>query len=136
MKKKIIYISIFIISILLAFLFGKLSSKKDTSQLQNDLKTATDKLIDIEKRNEELTQLTEKQESIINNLEVENQNSAKNIQSIKEINSSTAEKLNKFESSAESTINSLNKLKENNQILREYYNSITSIVEEESWKNF
>jgi DNA repair exonuclease SbcCD ATPase subunit len=132
MKKKIIYISIFIISILLAFLFGKLSSKKDTSQLQNDLKTATDKLTDIEKRNEELIQLTEKQESIINNLEVENQNSTKNIQSIKEINSSTAEKLNKFESSAESTINSLNKLKENNQILREYYNSITSVVEEES----
>ena len=132
MKKKIIYISIFIISILLAFLFGKLSSKKDTSQLQNDLKTATDKLTDIEKRNEELIQLTEKQESIINNLEIENQNSTKNIQSIKEINSSTAEKLNKFESSAESTINSLNKLKENNQILREYYNSITSVVEEES----
>lgn len=131
MKNKIIYISIFIISILLAFLFGKLGSKKDTSQLQNDLKTATDKLTDIEKRNEELTQLTEKQESIINNLEIENQNSTKNIQSIKEINSSTAEKLNKLESSAESAINSLNKLKENNQILREYYNSIISIMEEE-----
>ena len=131
MKKKIIYISIFIISILLAFLFGKLSFKKDTSQLQNDLKTATDKLTDIEKRNKELIQLTEKQESIINNLEIENQNSAKNIQSIKEINSLTAEKLNKLESSAESAINSLNKLKENNQILREYYNSIISIMEEE-----
>lgn len=132
MKNKIIYISIFIISILLAFLFGKFSSKKDTSQLQNDLKTTTDKLTNIEKRNEELIQLTEKQESIINNLEVENQNSAKNIQSIKEINLSTAEKLNKLESSDESAINSLNKLKENNQILREYYNSITSVVEEES----
>ena len=131
MKKKIIYISIFIISILLAFLFGKFSSKKDTSQLQNDLKTATDKLTNIEKRNEELIQLTEKQENIINNLEVENQNSTKNIQSIKEINLLTAEKLNKLESSAESAINSLNKLKENNQILREYYNSITSVVEEE-----
>ena len=36
MKKKIIYILIFMI---LAFLFGKFSSKKDISQLQNDLKS-------------------------------------------------------------------------------------------------
>ena len=131
MKKKIIYILIFIISIALAFLFGKFSSKKDTSKLQNDLKTATNKLTVVEERNEKLVQLTEKQESIINNLEIENQNSTKRIQLIKEINSSTTEKLNKLESSNESAMSSTNKLRENNQILREYYNSTTSIVEEE-----
>ena len=53
MKKKIIYILILIFMIL-AFLFEKFSSKKDISQLQNDLKITNDKLADIEKRNENL----------------------------------------------------------------------------------
>lgn len=130
MKKKIIYISIFIISILFAFLFGKFSSKKDVSQLQNDLKTATDKLTEMEKRNEELIRLTDKQELIINNLDVENKNSAKHIELIKEINSSTKKKLNELESSSDSAMTSLNKLKENNKILKEYFNSIVSVTEE------
>ena len=114
---------------ILAFLFGRFSSKKNISQLQNDLKTTNDKLTNIEKRNEKLIQLNEEQKIIINELDLENQNSAKCIESIKKINSSTKEKLNNIESSNNSAMNSINKLKENNKILREYFNSVSSITE-------
>ena len=130
MKNKIIYICISITFIIISFFVGKFDSKKDISQLQNDLKIANDKLSDIEQRNEELIQLNEEQKVIINELNLENQNSTKHIESIKEISSSTKEKLNNLESSADSAMSSINKLKENNKILKEYFNSVTSIMEE------
>ena len=130
MKNKIIYICISITFIIISFFVGKFDSKKDISQLQNDLKIANDKLSDVEKRNEKLIQLNEEQKVIINELNLENQNSTKHIESIKEINSSTKEKLNNLESSADSAMSSINKLKENNKILKEYFNSVTSIMEE------
>ena len=130
MKKKIIYICISITFIIISFFVGKFDSKKDISQLQNDLKIANDKLSNVEKRNEELIQLNEEQKIIINELSLENQNSTKHIESIKEINSSTKEKLNNLKSSADSAMSSINKLKENNKILKEYFNSVTSIMEE------
>ena len=130
MKNKIIYICISITFIIISFFVGKFGSKKDISQLQNDLKIANDKLSNVEQRNEELIQLNEEQKIIINELSLENQNSTKHIESIKEINSSTKEKLNNLESSVDSTMSSINKLKENNKILKEYFNSVTSIMEE------
>lgn len=130
MKKKIIYICISITFIIISFFVGKFDSKKDISQLQNDLKIANDKLSNVEKRNEELIQLNEEQKVIINELSLENQNSTKHIESIKEINSSTKEKLNNLESSVDSAMSSINKLKENNKILKEYFNSILCVMEE------
>ena len=130
MKNKIIYICISITFIIISFFVGKFDSKKDISQLQNDLKIANDKLSNVEQRNEELIQLNEEQKVIINELSLENQNSTKHIESIKEISSSTKEKLNNLKSSAHSTMSSINKLKENNKILKEYFNSVTSIMEE------
>ena len=130
MKNKIIYICISITFIIISFFVGKFDSKKDIAQLQNDLKIANDKLSDIEQRNEELIQLDEEQKVIINELNLENQNSTKHIESIKEISSSTKEKLNNLKSSADSAMSSINKLKENNKILKEYFNSVTSIMEE------
>lgn len=130
MKKKIIYICISMTFIIISFFVGKFDSKKDISQLQNDLKITNDKLSNVEKRNEELIQLNEEQKVIINELGLENQNSTKHIESIKEISSSTKEKLNNLESSADSAMSSINKLKENNKILKEYFNSVTSIMEE------
>lgn len=130
MKNKIIYICISITFIIISFFVGKFDSKKDISQLQNDLKITNDKLSDVEKRNEELIQLNEEQKVIINELSLENQNSTKHIESIKEISSSTKEKLNNLESSADSAMSSINKLKENNKILKEYFNSILCVMEE------
>ena len=131
MKNKIIYICISITFIIISFFVGKFDSKKDISQLQNDLKIANDKLSNVEKRNEELIQLNEEQKIIINELSLENQNSTKHIESIKEISSSTKEKLNNLESSADSAMSSINKLKENNKILKDYFNSVLCIMEEE-----
>ena len=131
MKKKIIYICISMTFIIISFFVGKFDSKKDISQLQNDLKITNDKLSDVEKRNEKLIQLNEEQKVIINELGLENQNSTKHIESIKEISSSTKEKLNNLESSADSAMSSINKLKENNKILKDYFNSVLCVMEEE-----
>ena len=130
MKNKIIYICISITFIIISFFVGKFDSKKDISQLQNDLKITNDKLSEVEKRNEKLIQLNEEQKVIINELGLENQNSTKHIESIKEISSSTKEKLNNLELSADSAMSSINKLKENNKILKEYFNSILCVMEE------
>lgn len=130
MKNKIIYICISITFIIISFFVGKFNSKKDISQLQNDLKITNDKLSDVGQRNEKLIQLNEEQKVIINELSLENQNSTKHIESIKEISSSTKEKLNNLESSADSAMSSINKLKENNKILKEYFNSILCVMEE------
>ena len=130
MKKKIIYICISITFIIISFFVGKFGSKKDISQLQNDLKITNDKLSKSEKRKEELIQLNEEQKIIKNELSLENQNSTKHIESIKEINSSTKEKLNNLESSVDSTMSSINKLKENNKILKDYFNSVLCVMEE------
>lgn len=131
MKKKIIYICISMMFIIISFFVGKFDSKKDISQLQNDLKIANDKLSNVEQRNEKLIQLNEEQKVIINELSLENQNSTKHIESIKEISSSTKEKLNNLESSADSAMSSINKLKENNKILKDYFNSVLCVMEEE-----
>ena len=130
MKNKIIYICISITFIIISFFVGKFNSKKDISQLQNDLKITNDKLSDVGQRNEKLIQLNEEQKVIINELGLENQNSTKHIESIKEISSSTKEKLSNLESSADSAMSSINKLKENNKILKEYFNSILCVMEE------
>lgn len=130
MKNKIIYICISMMFIIISFFVGKFDSKKDISQLQNDLKITNDKLSNVEQRNEKLIQLNEEQKVIINELGLENQNSIKHIESIKEISSSTKEKLNNLESSADSAMSSINKLKENNKILKEYFNSILCVMEE------
>lgn len=130
MKNKIIYICISITFIIISFFVGKFDSKKDISQLQNDLKITNDKLSDVGQRNEKLIQLNEEQKVIINELSLENQNSTKYIESIKEISSSTKEKLSNLESSADSAMSSINKLKENNKILKEYFNSILCVMEE------
>ena len=130
MKNKIIYICISITFIIISFFVGKFDSKKDISQLQNDLKIANDKLSDVGQRNEKLIQLNDEQKVIINKLSLENQNSTKHIESIKEISSSTKEKLNNLESSADSAMSSINKLKENNKILKEYFNSILCVMDE------
>lgn len=128
MKNKIIYIIVLLIVGVVSFFLGV---GKTNLELQNDVKTTTDKMNKIQERNEELTKLVEKQDIIIENLETINESSASHMQAIKEINSSTAEKLNNLESSANSAMNSITKLRENNKILREHFNSVLSIMEEE-----
>ena len=99
-------------------------------KMGNDFAGKTTEPVDVEKRNEELIQLNEEQKVIINELSLENQNSTKHIESIKEISSSTKEKLNNLEFSADSAMSSINKLKENNKILKEYFNSVLCVMEE------
>ena len=102
MKKKIIYSCVVVVALIIGIIIGKFSSKKDVTELKYELKTAMDKMADIEKQNEKFSALVEEQEKIINSLKDENETSAKHIQSIKETNHSTKEKLEQLESSKES----------------------------------
>ena len=131
MKNKIIYIIILLIVAVVSFFLGKYDFKKTNLELQNDVKTTIDKMNKIQERNEELTKLNEEQKVIMNELSLENQNSTKHIELIKEISSSTKEKLNNLEFSADSAMSSINKLKENNKILKDYFNSVLCVMEEE-----
>ena len=131
MKKKIIYIIILLIVGVVSFFLGKHDARKTNLELQNNVKTTTDKMNEIQERNEELIKQVETQDFIIENLKTINESSTSHIQAIKEINSSTAEKLNDLESSANSTMSSITKLRENNKILREHFNSVLYITEGE-----
>ena len=131
MKTKIIYIIVLLIVGVTSFFLGKHDVEKTNLEIQNDVKTTTDKMNKIQERNEELTKLVEKQDAIIENLEIINESSTSHMQAIKDINSSTAEKLNNLESSSNSAMSSITKLRENNKILREHFNSVLFITEEE-----
>ena len=112
--------------VIVSFLSTKIKAKV------NDVTTKySDNLHKLLEKNNVTTDTLKNATAVLDKLNLENQNSAKHIKSIKEINSSTKEKLNNLESSADSTMNSINKLKENNKILREYFNFVSSITEEE-----
>ena len=67
-KKIIILISIIIVSLIIGFFIGKnftLKKYKDSQiKLEEDLNKATSKMTDIEKRNDELLELNDKQQKI------------------------------------------------------------------------
>ena len=54
MKNKIIYIIILLIVGVVSFFLGKHDVRKTNLELQNDVKTITDKMNKIQERNEEL----------------------------------------------------------------------------------
>ena len=78
----------------------------------------------IEERYEEMLKLTESQKQTIIKLTAENEKSAQIISDIKKISNNTNLMLNELETSSESINESLAKMKENNKILRNYYNSV------------
>ena len=133
MKKRkliIILISAWIVSLILVFIIGKYSFNYDKTK--NELKTVKEELIKMKEIEEKYKELSENQKEIITSLENEKENSVKYITSIKEINSETKIKLEHLEQSSDSTINLINALRESNKVLRNHFDSISTIIAEET----
>ena len=123
LKTKIIFFVLYTI-ITIAVVYLVISCGKNHEN-NNDIKNEViKKEKTIEERYEEMLKLTESQKQTIIKLTAENEKSAQIISDIKKINNNTNLMLSELETSSESINESLTKMKENNKILRNYYNSV------------
>ena len=132
--KNIILVSIYVVSLIVAFFFGKnitMKKCKDSQiKLEEDLNKATSKMTDIEKRNDDLLELNDRQQKINDELKTENNAMKEDLGNIKSTAKSTKEKLNELEQSVNETTSTIQKLRNNNSILREYFQSTCEIIGE------
>jgi len=132
--KNIILVSIYVVSlILVAFLVKNITMKKckdSEIKLEEDLNNVQSKMTDVEKRNDELLELNNKQQKINDELKIENNAMKEDLGNIKSTAKSTKEKLNELEQSANETTSTIQKLRNNNSILREYFQSTCEIIGE------
>ena len=134
-KTKIIILIVFyIISLIDMFLLGKnitIKKYKDSKiKIEEDLNKANSKISDIEKRNDELLELNNKQQKINSELKTENMAMKKDLENIKSVTTSTKEKLDEVEQTANESTSTIQKLRNNNSILREYFQSTCEIIGE------
>ena len=132
--KNIILASIYVVSLIVAFFFGKnitMKKCKDSQiKLEEDLNKATSKMTDIEKRNDELLELNDKQQKINDELKTENMAMKKDLENIKSVTTSTKEKLDELEQTTNQSASTIQKLRNNNSVLREHFQSTCEIIEE------
>ena len=132
--KIIILIAFYIISLIDVFLLSKnitINKYKDSKiKIEEDLNKANSKISDIEQRNDELLKFNDKQQKINNELKAENDAMKKDLEKIKSTAQSTKEKLDEVENSTDKTISIIQKLRNNNSILREYFQSTCEIIGE------
>ena len=125
LKTKII---IFVLYILLAFVIVYLSysyGKKYESN-KNKLNELIKKEKIIEERYDEMIETNNRQREIIKDLIDKNKKSFDIISDIKKINDDATDRLNEIETSAYSINESLEKMRDNNKLLRNYYDSINA----------
>ena len=132
--KNIIFISIYVVSIIVAFFLGKNITmekcKNSEIKLEEDLNKVTSEMSDVEKRNNELLELNDRQQKINDELKTENNAMKEDLGNIKSTAKSTKEKLNELERSANETTSTIQKLRNNNDILRGYFQSTCEIIGE------
>ena len=131
-KKVIILVSV--VSLIVGFFIGRnftlKKCKESEIKLEEDLNKATSKMSDIEKRNDELLELNDRQQKINDELKIENNAMKEDLGNIKSTAKSTKEKLNELEQSVNETTSTTQKLRINNSILREYFQSTCEIIGE------
>lgn len=132
--KNIIFASIYVVSlIVVAFLVKNITMKKckDTEiKLEEDLNNVNSKMTDVEKRNNELLELNDKQQKINDELKTENNAMKEDLGNIKSSAKLTKEKLDKIEQCMDETTSTIQTLRNNNAILREYFQSTYKIIGE------
>ena len=137
MKKKIILVLIYVISIVVAFLLGerfimsKSYNNEGTKVLEEDLNKTKEKMSAIEQRNKELLDLNEKQNQINEELRKENELMKSDLDNIKSATNSATNSLIELNNKADDSISIINRLKENNKILKEYFESMYNVVNKE-----
>ena len=140
MTKKVIIlvsisvVSLIVVSLIVGFFIGRnftlKKCKESEIKLEEDLNKANSKMSDVEKRNDELLKLNNKQQKINDELKTENNAMKEDLGNIKSTAKSTKEKLNELEQSANETTSTTQKLRNNNSILREYFQSTCEIIGE------
>jgi hypothetical protein len=132
--KIIIFSSIYIISFIFAFFLGKnitMKKCKDSQiKIEEDLQNALSKASVIEKRNNKLLELNDKQCKINEELKNENIAMKSDLNNIKSIQTSTKEKLGELEKSADESTSIIKLLRDNNSILRQYFQDTSDILGE------
>ena len=132
--KNIIFASIYVVSLIVAFFFGEnitMKKCKDSEiKLEEDLNKVTSEMSNVEKRNDELLEVNDRQQKINDELKIENNAMKEDLGNIKSTAKSTKEKLNELEQSTNETTSTIQKLRNNNSILREYFQSTCEIIGE------
>jgi len=123
LKTKVIFFVLYTI-ITVAVVYFVISCGKNHENNNDTKNEVIEKGKTIEERYDEMLKLTESQKQTIIKLTAENEKSAKIISDIKKISNDTNSMLNELESSTSSINESIAKMKENNNILRNYYYSI------------
>ena len=133
-KKIIILVSISVVSLIIGFFIGRnyilKKCKNSEIKLEEDLNKVTSKMTDIEKRNDELLELNNKQQKINDELRTENMAMKKDLENIKSVTTSTKEKLDEIEQTVDESTSTIQKLRNNNNVLREYFQSTYEIIGE------
>ena len=134
LKKTLIVLTIYMISIIIAFTIGRNIKIKllNESQikLEQDLKNIQSKINDIQNSNDELLNLNNEQQKINDELKKENLAMKSDLNSIKDLTKSTEQKLNEIETSTSNVSEMIKILKENQKIFRNYIETVSQITEE------
>lgn len=132
--KIIILVLIYVVSIIITFFLSKnitMKKCKDSQiKIEEDLNKALSKTSDVEKRNDELLELNEKQQKINDELKNENIAMKSDLNDIKLVQTSTKEKLGEIEKSADESTSTIKLLRDNNSILRQYFQDTSNILGE------
>lgn len=134
LKKILIVLTIYMISITIAFIIGrniKIKSLNESQiKLEQDLKDMQSKINDIQNRNDELLNLNNEQQKINDELKKENLAMKSDLNSIKDLTKSTERKLNEIETNTSNVSEMIKILKENQKIFRNYIETVSQITEE------
>lgn len=134
LKKILIVLTIYMISIIISFTIGrniKIKSLNESQiKLEQDLKDMESKINDIQNRNDELLNLNNKQQKINDELKKENLAMKSDLNSIKDLTKSTEQKLNEIETNTSNVSEMIKILKENQKIFRNYIETVSQITEE------
>lgn len=132
--KIIILVLIYVVSIIITFFLSEnitMKKCKDSQvKIEEDLNKALSKMSDVEKRNDELLELNDKQQKINDELKNENIAMKSDLNDIKLVQTSTKEKLGEIEKSADESTSTIKLLRDNNSILRQYFQDTSNILGE------
>lgn len=134
LKKSLIILTIYMISLIIVFAIGRNSKfkslEKSQIKLEEDLKKVLSNMSDMEKRNDELLKSNDLLEKLNNELKTENEGMKSDINSIKNVTKSTEQKLDEMETSMNNMSDIVKIAKENQRIFRYYIETVSQITEE------
>ena len=135
LDKQIKLVAFYIISLFFVFLLSRnyyqtknIPLDEVQIKLEQELHTAQSKMNDIEKRNEELILMNNKLDILNKELKTENDCMKEDLDNIRYITDSIKVKINALDVSSENSVTVIKNLRENQNLFKEYFNSIAVIA--------